>query len=255
MVIVLLIDLGLAAAGAVLLSKGLASDSDAQATPVPTEKKSETGTTSPEATATAAPAAEAAVVEPASAAPMISAVPAPAVSAAASAAAASSVPAARKDTAKQRDDKSIRTSSKSTKTAKAAATTATPAARSSARASDAPVTRPSETSSSDPRPVTAVPSEPQDPYEAPDTAREIERLAGRSAASFQRCESNFGRAHGTIQIAFQVKPDGRVANAAAVENSTGNTDLANCLVTVVSSWRVSAHHGDAINMVRPFTYP
>lgn len=253
-VIVLLVDLGLAAAGAVLLSKGLASD-DAQAAPAPTENKTEATTTSPEASAAAAPAAPAPAAEPEPAAPVIAAAPAPAASAAAhaSAAATSAVPAARKDTAKQRDDKSIRTSSKA---AKAPATTARTNAEPAERPSDTPVTRPSDASpDSGARPVTAVPSEPQDPYEAPDTAREIERVAGRSNASFERCKTNFGPAHGTIQIAFQIKPDGRVANAAAVENSTGNTDLANCLVTVVSSWRVSAHQGEAINMVRPFTYP
>src|SRR5690606_27930585 len=133
------------------------------------------------------------------------------------------VPAARKDTAKQRDDRSARTAqAKSAKPAKAPAASA----RSTERSSDTPVTRPSDTSpGSEPRPVTAVPSEPVDPYAAPDTAREIEHVAGRSRASFDRCETNFGPAHGTIQIAFQVKPDGRVANAAAVEDSTGNTDL------------------------------
>lgn len=256
MVIVLLVDLGLAAAGAVLLSKGLASE-DAQAAPAPTEKKTEATTTSPDASAAAA-AAAAPAAEPEPAAPVIAAAPAPAASAAAhaSAAATSAVPAARKDTAKQRDDKSIRTSSKAAKSVKAPATTAKTNAQPAERPSDTPVTRPSDApADSGARPVTAVPSEPQDPYEAPDTAREVERLAGRSNASFERCKTNFGPAHGTIQIAFQIKPDGRVANAAAVENSTGNTDLANCLVTVVSSWRVSAHQGEAINMVRPFTYP
>ena len=80
-------------------------------------------------------------------------------------------------------------------------------------------------------------------------------LAGRSQSALSRCESHFGPASGKILIAFQVRGDGRVINAAAVENSTGNTDLANCLVTVVSSWRVSAHDGAPINMVRPFNFP
>src|SRR5690606_35505684 len=101
----------------------------------------------------------------------------------------------------------------------------------------------------------SVPAEPEDPYQPPDIASEIDAIAGRSKAAFGRCEANFGPARGEIKIAFQVRGDGRVINAAAVENSTGNSDLATCLVTVVSSWRVSAHQGAAINMLRPFNYP
>lgn len=149
--------------------------------------------------------------------------------------------AARKDTTKQRDESAVATStaakSKSTSTAKTATAARTTTQRSSASADQAPDLA------------------PEDPYRPPDTQREIEALATRSQAAFSRCEGHFGPARGAIQIAFQVRGDGRVIHAAAVENSTGNTDLANCLVAVVSSWRVSAHHGDPINMVRPFNYP
>ena len=58
-----------------------------------------------------------------------------------------------------------------------------------------------------------------------------------------------------IKIALQDRGDGRVIKAAAVENTTGNADLARCLITEISSWRVSAHNGAAINLLRPFTYP
>jgi hypothetical protein len=109
------------------------------------------------------------------------------------------------------------------------------------------------TSSADATRVTSVPSAPQDPY--PDPEREIDAAAARSKPAFARCASNHGPAHGAIQIAFQVRSDGKIANAAAVENSTGNSELARCLVAEIASWRVSAHGGATIDMFRPFTYP
>jgi outer membrane biosynthesis protein TonB len=101
--------------------------------------------------------------------------------------------------------------------------------------------------------VASIPTTSQDPHADP--AQEIEAAAARSQPAFARCASEHGPARGAITIAFQVRPDGRVANAAAVENSTGNGELARCLVAEIASWRVSAHGGAAINMSRPFTYP
>ena len=99
-----------------------------------------------------------------------------------------------------------------------------------------------------------MPTEPQDPYPVADTEREIDAAAAKSKAALDRCAADVGPVQGKIDIAFQVRADGRVANAAAVSNTTGNAELARCLVAEVSSWRVSAHSGAAINMLRPFTY-
>jgi TonB family protein len=98
---------------------------------------------------------------------------------------------------------------------------------------------------------------PEDPYAAPTVSieAEVNQHAARSQGAFDRCLGEAAPVHGTIEIAFRVMADGRVANAAAVENSTGNTELARCLASTIASWRMSAHAGPALDFVRPFHYP
>jgi hypothetical protein len=252
MVLVLLVDIGLAAAGAVLLSKGLSSKdtnkSESTLEPAPArEQKSEAPARPAPPQAALAPAtptspAPEATAAAASAAIAVPAAPRGATSAPASAAMSGPGPAARKDTTKQRDDKR--------RPAATATATASPAAT-------APAPGPSTATSDEPRPVSSIPTTPQDPYADPEqeARQEIEAVAARSKPAFDRCASEHGPARGAITIAFRVKPDGRVANAAAVENSTGNGELARCLAAEIASWRVSAHGGPAINIFWPFTFP
>jgi len=230
-VVVLLVDLGLAATGSVLLGKGLAAKdekkSDAKSEPAPVEKKSELETPAP------APAA-------AAAAPMPTA-----------ALAAAPAPEAKPNVAARESPKRDHVPTHPSGDVKAADATPTGTTPVSKPDTAKPVTKPGET---DAKPVAHVPAEPQDPYQAPNTEQEIDAAAARSSAAFARCAADQS-AHGTIKVAFQVRYDGRVINAAAVENTTGNTELARCVVAEVSSWQVSAHNGTTINMLRPFTYP
>ncbi|HEY5920572.1 MAG TPA: hypothetical protein VIV11_02830 [Kofleriaceae bacterium] len=282
-VLVLLIDIGLAAGGGVLLSKGLADKEVKKAEPPPVEKKSELP-------APAEAPTQAAAVEPAARVEPVA--PAPAGAAARE---------APKDSAKQREPsgaKSLVTTAKptdkssdksgdkaatkpndkpadklATKPADKAATKPTdkpadklgtkpgdtpadklgtkptdkPADKLADKPTDKPVTKPD----AEPKRVDSVPTSPQDPY--PDTAKEIDAEAAKSKAALAKCAAD-NPAQGAIQIAFQVRFDGHVVNAAAVENTTGDGELARCLVTVISTWRVSAHNGAAINLVRPFNY-
>jgi hypothetical protein len=99
-------------------------------------------------------------------------------------------------------------------------------------------------------PVTGAPPAPQ----PPSTQAEINALATRSAGGFARCKGEAALA-GTIDIAFQVQPDGSVANAAAVENTTGNAEVSGCLARVISGWRVSPFQGNTMSFVRSFSYP
>jgi coiled-coil-helix-coiled-coil-helix domain-containing protein 2 len=252
MVALLLVDIGLAAAGGVLMSKGLAEREAKKVEPTPVEKKSE-------APASVTPPA-ANKVDASSAVP--AAAPAPGAAAAAAAAPAAAVAARESPTRAAASDPKLATAS--TSNAKVAD------AKSTAKATDTKNAKPTDTKSTAKatdtkspkptdkpdvaKPVGSVPTTPQDPYLAPNTEREIDAAAASSKAAFAKCAADHP-AQGALKIAFQVRGDGRVINASAVENSTGNAELARCVSAEVSTWRVSAHDGAAINMLRPFTYP
>lgn len=278
--LVLIVDLGLAAAGTALLMKGLAGKQANEAKGAPpaetaTERKSEAlPPAAIDGIAAAPPAAAAdnigavadnigAVADNGAMAPVAAvdrvagAAPAAASDRAATAATSDERTATARDTVAARTastksgkasaSAAVASSTSAGATTKSAATSAGASATTSAGASATTSAGAGATR------VTSVPSAPQDPY--PDPEREIDAAAARSKPAFARCASNHGPAHGAIQIAFQVRSDGKIANAAAVENSTGNSELARCLVAEIASWRVSAHAGATIDMFRPFTYP
>jgi hypothetical protein len=231
MVALLIIDIGLAAAGGVLLSKGLA---EREAKPAPVEKKSEAATASVDKVATSVPAPAPAVVSPAAATPI--------------AAAASNI--AARESPKRDAAKPSPATTPATK-ATAATKPATSATKPATPATMPTTTKPDDKPTPEPaKPVTSVPAQPS----APDPDDEIDAAAARSKAAFAGCAADHP-GHGAINIAFQVSTDGRVINAAAVENTTGNADLARCLIAEVSKWRVSAHTGAPVSLVRLFTYP
>lgn len=249
-VAVLLFDLGLAAAGGVLLAKGLASardkteqKSETKTDPAPVEKKSELDTPAPTTAAptNAAPGSTSAQVARATSETPPTAKPIDTQPASATKPTAKSTAAAREGRKSDKPENPLVRYQRPDE----------PALKPTGSDATKPdATKPDATA----KPVDVVPTAPQDPYVAPNTEREVDAAAAHSKAAFDRCASA-GDAHGTIKIAFQVRHDGRVINAAPVENSTGNTDLARCLVAEISTWNVSAHNGTSINMVRPFTYP
>lgn len=275
--IVLILDLGLATAGGVLLRKGLASKdakkSDATSESAPSENKAE---------APAPPAIEAIAAAPAPASAPASIVSAPArASASAPLSPAPASPPAqpiaaarepRADAAKQREKapptvaKQVEPANTKSQAAPANAKTQAEPAKAKTQAAPAKATKQAEPAKAkkqaepakDPlvkaRPDDGPVTHPEDPYQTPNTEQEIERAAAKSKAAFDRCAAR-SSPHGSIKIALQVRGDGRVINAAAVENTTGSSELAHCLVAEVSTWTVSAHDGAAINLVRPFTYP
>lgn len=237
--IVLVLDLGLAAAGAVMLAKGLAHDKPA-ATPAP--QKTEALTPAPEL----APAAASAPSLPTAVAIATAATPAdPPPAEEAKPEAKTATVAADKSSASRRAKEKERAP---TKTKQTTATKAT-----SSSSSSGPVTSPSGSAG----PTT----HPQDPYAdatpAPKltTEQEVEKLYAKSKGTFDRCLGAAGTVHGRIQVAFQVLADGHVANAAAVENSTGNAELGRCLVATISGWAVAPHSSTALSFVKPFNYP
>ncbi len=229
-VIVLVLDLGLAAAGGVLLMKGLADKKPAKTEPAPAEKKSAIEAVPP---APSPPAAAAAAPAPA-VEPVASTVVPPAPAAAAR--------EAPKDPTKREKAKAFVEDK--------------PKPKGDAPKTDAPKTDAPKTKPEQPARVDSVPTEPQDPRSmSASTEQEIDAAAAKSKPAFARCATEAGSVQGTIKIALQVRNDGHVINAAAVDNTTGDGELARCLVSEVSSWRVSAHHGAAINLLRTFNYP
>jgi hypothetical protein len=59
---------------------------------------------------------------------------------------------------------------------------------------------------------------------------------------------------GAITFAFQVVSDGSARNVAAVENSTGSPDLAQCIAREISSWRVTAFSGGPQDFARTLRF-
>lgn len=238
--LVLIVDLGLAAAGAVLLAKGLGKSEDKPApTQAPVEKKTELETTPPASAASGAPAANGAPAASVAASPP-AANGAPATSVAASP--APGQPAAARDArAAKRDDKTVAKSSG----AGAAAPPPAAAAKQPAAVAE-PVTSVPAVSSPQPGAATTP--------AAPSTADEIDAKIAHARPVFAHCAEQFP-AQGKLQFAMQVRGDGRVVNVAPVENSTGNPELAQCIGAEIASWTVSPHGGEPISLFRPFTYP
>jgi hypothetical protein len=232
-VLVLLVDLGLAATGGVLLSKGLgAKDEPKKSETIPVEKKSAIETPLPPP---AAPAS-AGVVAP----PGLDSGPAPAVE-----------PAPFVAAREAPTDKRETSATKPARVDKPVTSPREPADK--PKPVETPVDKPIDTPD-EAKPVGLVPTHPQDPYAVPNTEQELDAAAARSKATFAKCAADH-QVRGAIKIAYQVSYDGRVINAAAVENSTGNDALARCLVAEISTWKVSAHNGTALDFLRPFTYP
>ena len=92
------------------------------------------------------------------------------------------------------------------------------------------------------------------PAAAPSPADEIDAKIAHAKSVFAHCGEQFP-GKGIVQIAMQVRADGKVINVAAVTNSTGNPQLAQCIGVEIASWTVSPHSGDPVNLFRPFTYP
>jgi hypothetical protein len=271
--VVLVVDLGLAAAGAVLLAKGLSkSDAKSDKSGDKTEKKTELETPPPPGTPASGTTASG---TPASGTPA-SGTPASGTTASgttASGTTASSTTAsgttasgtigsgaaARDTRTPQREDKSGKKAGGGTSAA--SGTTAT--------SGSGPVTSPSgaqpvgsakpvgsvPTHVVPPAPTPApAPAPTPAPAAAPSPSDEIDAKIAKAKSVFAHCGEQFP-GKGIVQIAMQVRADGKVINVAAVENSTGNPQLAQCIGVEIASWTVSPHSGDPVNLFRPFTYP
>jgi hypothetical protein len=249
-VLVLVVDAGLAAAGALLLAKGLAKP---QPLPAPrAEQKSETEPTPPAlapsetASSTPAPAAVAAQVaatQPASEPPSK---PEPVIVAArAKTTRSSTVTATPIVPAPATLEPAKSAAAEPPKPAPAAAPIGAPASIAVA----APIVAAKPVAAEPPK---AAPAAPATPTVSTPQA-EINSAYARSQGAFDRCKGN-APAVGRISIAFHVQPDGTLAHVSPVENTTGNAQLAQCLVAVIAPWRITPFQGSTFPLVRQFNY-
>ena len=97
---------------------------------------------------------------------------------------------------------------------------------------------------------------PLDPYvlARSSVGAAVDAKAAGASGVFYLCHHNAGQVHGTVNIAFQVLPDGHVAHVSAVENTTGSDKLASCLGSTIASWTFPPHTGEPAEFVRPFKY-
>ena len=226
--IVLVIDLALAGSGAVMLSKGLAKKkpADTAAPKAPAMQQRSEAAPPPAPAPTPAPSPSPTEAVQAAAPP-----PPPAVTPPITAAAAPVIEA-KPDKTQTRDKDKKTKGSKTT--------------------SSGPVTSPSGPVT-DPGHVDNNAAGPPPPAGF-DLKGEANKLASSSNDLFARCLGAAGTVHGTINVAYQVNPDGSVSHPFAVENSTGNEQLGTCLADVINTWRFPVHPGEAQNAVRPFKY-
>jgi hypothetical protein len=95
-----------------------------------------------------------------------------------------------------------------------------------------------------------------------DLASEVERKSSQSQSRFTRCYQESAKAYtpdqplaGEVDIAFRVMPTGEVQNAAAVRNTTGSDKLADCLTAVIAAWTFPPSQlAEAAVFVRPLRF-
>jgi hypothetical protein len=220
--IVLVIDLALAAAGGILLAKGLT----ARSAPAPKT----TGSADPTPGGTRAPT------------------PAPVTPAGSEVAASGGAPSPSDPPLAPADAPAASAPTRAVSAPTPAASAPTPAARVKAAAD-----QPHHHATSTPNPRPAGPA-PVDPY-ATTLDNEVELQATRSRAAFASCAHEAGEVHGEVRVAFRVQPDGHPAHVAPVFDSTGAGGLATCLAAVIARWTFAVHPSTAMDFVRPFSYP
>ncbi|MDB4952958.1 MAG: hypothetical protein JWO36_527 [Myxococcales bacterium] len=257
--VVVILDLGLAGAGAMLLAKGISKSAAVPANPPPASLTVE----GPKSAAFVAPPGP--TVTPINDTPAAVGSGSAAVEKRDDAASAEPAPDAQVDLKKDRKrrPKTAPANKADTKGPLDPYATSEVAPTKIPRAKDA---RPrSAAGALDPSPSVAPPGFPRakdarprsaagalDP--SPSVAAQVNSKAITASGVFLLCHNNAGPVHGSIQIAFQVLADGHVARVAAVENTTGSAQLASCLANTIASWTFPPHTGEAAEFVRPFKY-
>jgi hypothetical protein len=228
MVLVLLVDLALAGAGAVLLGKGLSEKKPATKPAQKTQRERAPQEDAPTNVDVPSNAAAASVT-------------------AASGAAASDAAANSAGPNVEARASNIETSS-GAKVAAAAPKPSQAKAAPKSKAAEAPP--PTTPAAPTPAPTPAAPAQPSF-----DT--QLERATANSKPAFDRCALDAGSPHGTVRVAFRVLEDGSVANAFPVEDSTGSPTLGQCLAQTITTWRFTSDPARRapINSLRAFNYP
>jgi TonB family protein len=90
-------------------------------------------------------------------------------------------------------------------------------------------------------------------------ADQVRRQEVRAKSRFNRCYSTAAKAvnqplNGTITVAFQVTPQGKVTNSAVVDNGTGSDSLGRCVAAEVSKWSFQSDSPAVQDFVRVFRF-
>jgi TonB family protein len=255
-VFVLLVDLALAGAGAVLLGKGLSEKKPAAKSEQKTQRDR-----GPQNDDDANVEARASNIETSSGtnvggASTGSTTPPPVAAVNPSGGAAVNPSAANNSVSKPSSQASASRAAAPKGAAPQATATAPQATRAAPQATgSAAQPAPTATPAPSPTPAPAPAPAPAPTPAEPTFDVQLERATAASKASFDRCAADAGSPHGTVRVAFRVLEDGSVANAFPVENSTGAASLGQCLAQTITTWRFTPHTGAPINSLRAFNYP
>jgi outer membrane biosynthesis protein TonB len=106
---------------------------------------------------------------------------------------------------------------------------------------------------------------PVDPYDAADPSFnvgvQVDQIMSKARPAIDACYGEAAKAvpadqvpHGVVKIAFRVLADGHFEHASVIENTTSSEQLASCLVREVTSWAMPAHTADVVDFVRAFSF-
>ena len=100
-----------------------------------------------------------------------------------------------------------------------------------------------------------APAAPQDPYDpAHALVNEVDLQIQRSRGAIDDCAARYA-AHGGIKLAFDVEPDGRISHLKGEQNTTGSGMFASCVVQAAETWSFATHPARTTAFVRSFSYP
>ncbi len=93
-------------------------------------------------------------------------------------------------------------------------------------------------------------------------ARQIRLVVNRERRLLQRCYNQVAKAttvdkalQGRVEIRFEVMPDGKTRNVSPRGNTTGSTQLAQCVSNLIRNWKFPSHPGKrGVPFVWPFDF-
>jgi len=106
-------------------------------------------------------------------------------------------------------------------------------------------------------PTAAVGGSPEfmygDAVDIDDAKKYLSRKKGQVKACYENQLKANPELSGKVELGWTVNPDGSVSGVSVLSNSTGNEDLANCIVRRIKRWRFSESE-DEFEIRYPFNF-